>query len=54
MALMTERWVLSCWPIAADVAAYLPAPGSAFELVDGVGHFLHLERPGAIGAKLAG
>jgi pimeloyl-ACP methyl ester carboxylesterase len=38
--------------LSADVAAYLPAPGSAFELVDGVGHFLHLERPGAIGAKI--
>jgi pimeloyl-ACP methyl ester carboxylesterase len=40
--------------LAADVSTYLPAPGSAFELVDGVGHFLHLERPDVIGAKIVG
>ena len=27
---------------------YLPAPGSRFELLDDVGHFLHLERPDLI------
>lgn len=40
--------------LAADVSTYLPAPGSAFELVDGVGHFLHLERPEVLGAKIIG
>jgi pimeloyl-ACP methyl ester carboxylesterase len=39
-----------------DVSMYLPAAGSAFEIVDGVGHFLHLEQPelleGKIGAWL--
>jgi pimeloyl-ACP methyl ester carboxylesterase len=40
--------------LAADVSTYLPAPGSAFELVDGVGHFLHLERPEVIGSKVIG
>lgn len=40
--------------LSADVTAYLPAPGSAFELVDGAGHFLHLERPEAINATIIG
>lgn len=31
-----------------DVAAQLPAPGSRFELLEGVGHFLHLEQPDRI------
>ena len=30
-----------------------PAAGSAFEIVDGVGHFLHLEKPELIAAKIA-
>jgi pimeloyl-ACP methyl ester carboxylesterase len=33
---------------------YLTTPGSSFELVDGVGHFLHLERPEVLGAKIVG
>jgi pimeloyl-ACP methyl ester carboxylesterase len=35
-----------------EVAAHLPATGSAFEIVDGVGHFLHVERPEAVGSKI--
>ncbi len=31
--------------LLGDVETYLPALGSAFRLVDGVGHFLHLEKP---------
>lgn len=38
--------------LLVDVPTYLPAPGSAFELVDGVGHFLHLERPDVLGSKI--
>jgi pimeloyl-ACP methyl ester carboxylesterase len=37
---------------AFDVPAHLPAAGSAFEIVDGVGHFLHLEQPELIAAKI--
>jgi pimeloyl-ACP methyl ester carboxylesterase len=36
-----------------DVSAYLPAAGSNFEIIDGAGHFLHLERPELIAAKIA-
>ncbi len=35
-----------------DVAVHLPATGSTFEIVDGVGHFLHLEQPELIAAKI--
>jgi pimeloyl-ACP methyl ester carboxylesterase len=35
-----------------DVSRYLPVAGSAFEIIDGVGHFLHLEQPAAIAAKI--
>jgi pimeloyl-ACP methyl ester carboxylesterase len=35
-------------------AVHLPAAGSTFEIVDGVGHFLHLEQPGPIAAKITG
>jgi pimeloyl-ACP methyl ester carboxylesterase len=35
-----------------DVSVHLPAAGSAFEIVDGVGHFLHLEQPDLIAAKI--
>lgn len=34
--------------LLADVTAHLPVPGSSFELLDGVGHFLHLEQPGRV------
>ena len=36
-----------------DVAAHLPAPGSSFQLLDGVGHFLHLEQPEIVGGEIA-
>jgi pimeloyl-ACP methyl ester carboxylesterase len=35
-----------------DISAHLPAAGSAFEIVDGVGHFLHLARPDMVAAKI--
>jgi len=35
-----------------DVSVHLPAAGSAFEIVDSVGHFLHLEKPELIAAKI--
>jgi pimeloyl-ACP methyl ester carboxylesterase len=35
------------------VSVHLPAAGSAFEILDGVGHFLHLEKPELIAAKIA-
>jgi pimeloyl-ACP methyl ester carboxylesterase len=38
--------------LLGEVTSHLSAPGSAFELVDGVGHFLHLERPEVIGSKI--
>lgn len=34
--------------LLTDVTAQLPAAGSSFELLDGVGHFLHLEQPDRI------
>lgn len=40
--------------LLTDVDAHLPAAGSVFEIVDGVGHFLHLERPRAIADKITG
>ncbi|WP_371454703.1 alpha/beta fold hydrolase [Mycobacterium sp. GA-1841] len=36
------------------VSAHLPAPGSRYRLIDGAGHFLHLERPAEIAAEIAG
>ena len=35
-----------------DVSVHLPVAGSAFEIVDGVGHFLHLEHPEPIATKI--
>ncbi len=39
--------------LLGDLASHLPAPGSAFEIVDSVGHFLHLEQPDLVAAKVA-
>lgn len=36
-----------------DTAAHLPAAGSSFRLLDGVGHFLHLERPDVVHAVIS-
>ena len=38
--------------LLTDVDTHLPTKGSAFEIVDGVGHFLHLEQPELIAAKI--
>ena len=38
--------------LLGDLCTYLPASGSSFEIVDGVGHFLHLEKPRTITAKI--
>jgi pimeloyl-ACP methyl ester carboxylesterase len=35
-----------------DVPVYLPTASSSFEIIDGVGHFLHLEQPELIAAKI--
>ena len=35
-----------------DAASHLPAAGSSFGIIDGVGHFLHLEKPELIAAKI--
>jgi pimeloyl-ACP methyl ester carboxylesterase len=40
--------------ILADVETHLPAAGSVFEIVNDVGHFLHLEQPELIAAKITG
>jgi pimeloyl-ACP methyl ester carboxylesterase len=38
--------------LLADAATHLPAAGSTFELVEGAGHFLHLERPHVVADKI--
>ena len=42
--------------MGADLAArapdFMPVPGSRAEIVDGTGHFLHLERPEAVTALI--
>lgn len=38
--------------LLSDVETHLPTAGSSFEIVDGVGHFLHLENPALIAAKI--
>ena len=40
--------------LLADVIAQLPAAGSRFELLDGVGHFLHLEQPDRVANIICG
>jgi pimeloyl-ACP methyl ester carboxylesterase len=40
--------------LLGDVTAHLPAAGSTFEIIDGTGHFLHLEKPDLIAAKIGG
>ena len=38
--------------LLTDVGAHLPAAGSVHEIVEGAGHFLHLEKPELIAAKI--
>lgn len=38
--------------ILPDLASFLPTPGSAAEILDDVGHFLHLEEPESIAARI--
>jgi pimeloyl-ACP methyl ester carboxylesterase len=38
--------------LLGDLTPHLPAGGSLAEIVDGVGHFLHLEKPELIAAKI--
>ena len=38
--------------LLGDLGPYLPAGGSAAEIVGDVGHFLHLEKPEFIAAKI--
>lgn len=38
--------------VVAGAAEHLPAPGSSFEMIDGVGHFLHLEKPDLIAERI--
>jgi pimeloyl-ACP methyl ester carboxylesterase len=38
--------------LLGDLGQYLPAAGSAFEIIDDAGHFLHLEKPELVAAKI--
>jgi pimeloyl-ACP methyl ester carboxylesterase len=38
--------------LLTEVDRYLPALGSSFEIIDGVGHFLHLEEPDIIWRRI--
>ena len=38
--------------LLGDLSQYLPAAGSAFEIIDDAGHFLHLEKPELVAAKI--
>lgn len=40
--------------LLGDVGQFLPAPGSGFEILDGVGHFLHLEEPQTVWERIGG
>ncbi|EKF22691.1 alpha/beta hydrolase fold family protein [Mycolicibacterium hassiacum DSM 44199] len=40
--------------ILPDLTPFLPAAGSRAEILDGVGHFLHLEQPDLIAARILG
>jgi pimeloyl-ACP methyl ester carboxylesterase len=40
--------------LLGDVSQYFPADGSAAEILGGVGHFLHLEKPELVAAKIVG
>ncbi|OBK91996.1 alpha/beta hydrolase [Mycobacterium asiaticum] len=40
--------------VVTGAAEHLPAPGSEFEMIDGTGHFLHLERPDLIADRICG
>ncbi|BDB41938.1 MULTISPECIES: alpha/beta fold hydrolase [Mycobacterium] len=40
--------------VVAGAARHLPVPGSAFEMIDGTGHFLHLEQPELVNARICG
>lgn len=39
--------------LLGDAGEHLPAAGSAFELVPGVGHFLHLEQPALVWDRMS-
>jgi pimeloyl-ACP methyl ester carboxylesterase len=39
--------------LVGDAAASLPTPGSRAEVLDGVGHFLHLEDPARVNTLIA-
>lgn len=38
--------------LLGDLSAHLPAAGSKFEILDGVGHFMHLERPDVVATRI--
>ena len=47
------KWAKSL-EIAHLAGPYLTAPGSCVEVVDGTGHFLHLERPDVVNELIIG
>jgi pimeloyl-ACP methyl ester carboxylesterase len=38
--------------LLCDLGQYFPAEGSVAEIIDGTGHFLHLEKPDLVAAKI--